>query len=186
MCLGILKVRDLNSFDDRGWKKSKASGLRLWIAAVSDWIWSPSANLYFQRERRTAHIVQLWVVLESGREVKEESSLPPAWTLTSVLRQRGEKIPAFVHLFASVEGGREAGRGAVHPARPWVLCATQQVWGEAPLPGWMRMWMRMPPLLSWPCWEPEQSHISQQQASNSWKQASAGRGHGTRMGMVWE
>jgi len=57
------------------------------------------------------------------REELAASSLAP----TSVLRQRGEKVPAFVGLFASAEGGGEAGLGA--------LCATQQVCGEAPLPG---------------------------------------------------
>ena len=47
--------------------------------------------------------------------------------LTSVSRQRGEKVPAFVRLFASAEGGREAGGGAVPPAGLRVLYATQQV-----------------------------------------------------------
>lgn len=105
------------------------------------------------------------------------------------IEAEGRESPRFCSLVCCSqgrEGGRKAGRGAVPPAGLRVLCATQQVWGEAPLPGWMRMWMRMPPLLSWPRWEPERSRISQQQASNSWKQASSGRGRRARMGMVWE
>lgn len=179
--LGILNVRGPKSFDDMS-QNQKAGGPRPWIVAASNEIWSPSINLCCQRGGKDA--AWPWVEPESGREVKEKSLLLPPWAW---LWYWGTEERKSWLLFTYLPQLREGGQARLcAPAGLQVLCATQQVWGEALLPRWMCMWLWMPPFLSWPLWEPEWSCISQQQASNSWKQVSTGRGHGVRMGMIWE
>lgn len=111
----------------------------------SKWSDLKSQHKSFWSERREDCPRSIVLSREGGQETGEGGELAaPSLALTSVLRQRGEKVPAFVRLFASGRGREGGGRGALPPARLRVLCATQQVWGEALLPGWMRMWMRMP------------------------------------------
>lgn len=94
-----------------GAKKRK----RPWIVTASDQIWSPTANLSCQRGGRTAHVARPRAGPARGERGELAAS---SLALTSVLRQRGEKVPAFVCLFAAAKGRREGERLGEGPCPP--------------------------------------------------------------------